>query len=132
VNHPNAAATHLALALLAGAASAQDDAPSAWSIVKCARYSDAWVEALRRQGADGIGTEFLARHDAFLASGCTARAEVCPRTAEEFALANIMIAQAMNAGTASTFPPFTCRERSRPTPSAPARPNARRIPDPRR
>jgi len=44
--------------------------------------------------------EFLDRHEAFLASGCTAKADVCPRSPEELELANIMVVAAMNAGTA--------------------------------
>jgi hypothetical protein len=49
-------------------------------------------------------------HEAFLASGCTARAAVCPRSAEELEIANVMVVLAMNAGTASTFLPFSCRK----------------------
>jgi len=54
------------------------------------------------------GHDFLANHEAFLASGCMKRPEVCPRSAEELDLANMMVVAAMNAGTASTFPPFRC------------------------
>jgi hypothetical protein len=68
-----------------------------WAEVKCARYKKAWNDALPRMKAKGLGREFLDRHEAFLASGCTAKADVCPRSA-------------MNAGTASTFPPFACRK----------------------
>ena len=49
------------------------------------------------------------RHEAFIASGCTRQGNVCPRSAEELDLANMMVVAAMNAGTASTFPPFACR-----------------------
>ena len=88
---------------------AQEGPPPSWSEVKCARYRTAWSEALARRGTRGLGREFLDRHEAFLASGCTARVDVCPRSAEEFDLANMMVVAAMNAGTASTFPPFACR-----------------------
>src|SRR3954447_21656853 len=54
--------------------------------------------------------KFLDRHEAFLASGCTAKADVCPRSPEELELANIMVLAAMNAGTASTFLPFSSRQ----------------------
>jgi len=92
--------------MLAGTgATAQE--PS-WVEVKCARYKKAWGEALERTKAQGLGGEFLERHDAFLASGCTAKTDVCPRSEEELALANMMVIAAMNAGTASTFPPFAC------------------------
>jgi len=88
-------------------ASAQE--PS-WAEVKCARYRRAWSEALTRQGRQGLSQDFLDRHEAFLKSGCTAKADVCPRSEEELALANMMVVAAMNAGTASTFPPFACRK----------------------
>jgi hypothetical protein len=50
------------------------------------------------------------RHEAFLASGCTAKADVCPRSSEELEVANFLVVLAMNAGTASTFLPFACRK----------------------
>ncbi|MGJ3265109.1 MAG: hypothetical protein ACFE0R_17945 [Salinarimonas sp.] len=81
-----------------------------WTREKCTRYTAAWAEATRRLGTEGISAEFVARHDAFLASGCTAPADVCPRSEAELALANVMVILAMNAGTASTFPPFACRD----------------------
>jgi hypothetical protein len=81
-----------------------------WVEVKCARYKKAWGDALARTKARGLGREFLDRHEAFLASGCTTKADVCPRSDEELALANMMVVAAMNAGTASTFPPFACRK----------------------
>lgn len=89
-------------------ASAQD-AGRSWSEVKCERYRSAWTEALRRRGGKGIGPEFMASHEAFLASGCTAQGNVCPRSAQEIDLANVLTIAAMNAGTASTFLPFACR-----------------------
>jgi hypothetical protein len=97
--------------LMAGSAAAQQtpDAPT-WRQIKCERYSKAWQTALARSGPQGLGTEFLARHAAFIASGCTGEANVCPRSPQELQLANIMIIAAMNAGTASTFPPFACRK----------------------
>ncbi|WP_029031197.1 hypothetical protein [Salinarimonas rosea] len=88
-------------------ARAQDDD---WTREKCRRYTAAWAEATRRLGTEGISAQFVARHDAFLASGCTAPADVCPRSEAELALANVMVILAMNAGTASTFPPFACRD----------------------
>ena len=89
---------------------AQQGQPPSWPEVKCARYSKAWSEALARRGTQGLGREFLDRHEAFLASGCTTKADVCPRSTEELELANMMVVAAMNAGTASTFPPFACRK----------------------
>jgi hypothetical protein len=89
---------------------AQTTPPKSWPEVKCERYGKAWTEALTRRGRQGLSPEFVERHEAFLASGCTARADVCPRSTEELDMANIMVVAAMNAGTASTFPPFACRK----------------------
>jgi hypothetical protein len=94
----------------ASLASAQEQPPQSWPEVKCARYRKAWTDALARQGKQGLSVEFLDRHEAFLASGCTTKADVCPRSTEELNLANMMVVAAMNAGTASTFPPFACRK----------------------
>jgi hypothetical protein len=80
-----------------------------WPEVKCERYGKAWTEALTRRGRQGLSPEFVERHEAFIASGCTTQADVCPRSTEELDMANIMVVAAMNAGTASTFPPFACR-----------------------
>lgn len=82
--------------------------PQSWPEVKCARYRKAWSEAVARVGTKGLGPEFLAQHEAFLASGCTARGSVCPRSEKELALADVMVLASMNFGTASTFPPFAC------------------------
>jgi hypothetical protein len=103
----------LLLSLCAGGSShaiAQQGQPPSWPEVKCSRYTKAWSDALARRGTQGLGREFLDRHEAFLASGCTTRADVCPRSTEELELANMMVVAAMNAGTASTFPPFACRK----------------------
>ena len=80
-----------------------------WTEEKCARYGKGWSELVARRGTSGLGEAFLARHEAFLASGCLARGDVCPRSAAELDVANILTILAMNAGTASTFLPFACR-----------------------
>ena len=95
------------LVLLAAPALAQ--APSDWRVEKCARYRVAWAEALKRFGRAGLSEEFLVRHDAFLTRACESPRDVCPRSPEELALANVMTLRAMNAGTASTFLPFACK-----------------------
>ena len=101
------AAAAMAACALAAPSAAQEG--RTWTQEKCARYEAAWKQALARRGTQGLGPDFLARHEAFIASGCTARAEVCPRSAEELALADILVIAAMNAGTAGTFLPFACR-----------------------
>jgi hypothetical protein len=89
---------------------AQNTPTKSWPEVKCERYGNAWTEALTRRGRQGLSPEFIERHEAFIASGCTTKADVCPRSTEELDMANIMVVAAMNAGTASTFPPFACRK----------------------
>jgi hypothetical protein len=108
---PAALATLLALspARAVTPPAAQEGRAQSWSEVKCERYRKAWTEALARRGTQGLGPDFIARHEAFLATGCTAKADVCPRSAEELDLANVLTILAMNAGTASTFLPFACR-----------------------
>jgi len=99
------------VALLATPAAAQGSAtspPPDWRAEKCARYARDWAEALKRFGRAGLSDDFVARHDAFLARGCDDPREVCPRSKEELARANVMTLRAMNAGTASTFLPFAC------------------------
>ena len=81
----------------------------AWQREKCAAYATAWTEAQRRFGTAGLGPSFIDGHAAFLASGCRTGRDICPRTAEELAMADRLTVAAMNTGTASTFPPFRCR-----------------------
>jgi hypothetical protein len=80
-----------------------------WSEVKCERYRKAWTAVLEKRGRAGLGAAFIERHEAFLASGCATPPDVCPRSPEEFEVANLLVIMAMNAGMASTFPPFSCR-----------------------
>ncbi|MBA1154824.1 hypothetical protein [Microvirga mediterraneensis] len=107
---PTIAAIVTFLACFAEPSVAQEPQGQSWPEVKCARYRKAWSDALAHRGMKGLSQEFVARHDDFLASGCTAKGDVCPRSAEELDLANMMVVAAMNAGTASTFPPFACRK----------------------
>ena len=79
-----------------------------WTVVKCEHYRQSWNEALARGFARDIGPDFRQQHETFLASGCSGAHDVCPRSQSEMNLANIMTVAAMNAGTASTFPPFGC------------------------
>lgn len=97
-------------ALLACALPPSEAAGSTWRETKCERYGQAWAEVKRRFGTDGLGPAFMASHDAFISSGCTAQADVCPRSSREIEIANILTVAAMNAGTASTFLPFACRK----------------------
>ena len=88
---------------------AQQSGGTDWPTEKCNRYRKAYDQSIARLGKKGLGQEFLASHDAFLASNCQARAEVCARSKEELDLANRLVVMAMNSGMSSTFLPFTCR-----------------------
>jgi hypothetical protein len=96
--------------LLAALVAFPSAAQRSWNEEKCVRYGDAWPEALARFGQQGLGDAFLAAHDAFLASGCVSREPVCPRSRQEEDIANAMTIVAMNAGMASSFVPFRCRD----------------------
>jgi hypothetical protein len=100
----------LLLAMIATGAAAQAPAPETWPAVKCARYKEGYRVAITRQGRQGLGAEFLAKHDAFLASDCAGEHDVCPRSKEELDLANTLVILGMNQGMASTFMPFACRK----------------------
>ncbi|MCZ8181850.1 MAG: hypothetical protein O9322_02685 [Beijerinckiaceae bacterium] len=97
-----------ALILLPQSILAQQTAPDDWPRVKCEIYTKATAEALQRFGRTGLGVEFLARHEAFLAGGCAGERDVCPKSPEELRLANALVIRGMNAGMASTFFPFGC------------------------
>ena len=90
-------------------ATAQPRGGPGWHDRKCTLYRSAWDRALVRQGSVGLSAGFLASHDAFLASNCTRRADVCARSPEELQLANTMVVLSMNFGAASTLAPFYCR-----------------------
>ena len=100
----------LAVMLASGSALAFAQSGSTdWPTEKCNRYRKAYDQSIARLGKKGLGADFLASHDAFLASNCQARAEVCARSREELELANRLVLMAMNSGMSGTFLPFTCR-----------------------
>jgi hypothetical protein len=99
----------LVLLMIAEGAGQPAGQPRSWTEEKCYRYSQATTDALRRWGNEGLGRDFLDRHDRFIAGGCTGEADVCPRSPREIELANILTVRALNAGMASTFLPFGCR-----------------------
>lgn len=92
---------------LSGKAMAQTP-PVSWPEEKCAIYREAWTRFLAARGPSGLGRDFLAAQEAFIASGCTER-RVCPRSKEELDAANTLTILAMNARMASTFLPFSCK-----------------------
>jgi hypothetical protein len=92
-------------------AHAEDPAVEAWAKEKCVRYERAWKRATDFVGPNGISREFIEGNEKFIADGCSSGADVCPRSAEEIKLANVLTMAAMNFGTASSFLPFVCRQR---------------------
>jgi hypothetical protein len=80
-----------------------------WIEEKCFRYRQAWNDLLARRGTDRLSQDFIDQNTAFIDGGCTAKADVCPSTERDLEFANILTIRAMNAGTASSFPPFVCR-----------------------
>jgi hypothetical protein len=99
-----------AMMVLAIPALAQVSREETWPRIKCDNYRKAWAFTLARRDRQGLGAEFIAAHEAFLASDCNGERNVCPRSKEELDLANLMVILAMNAGTASTFLPFACKK----------------------
>ncbi|AML53794.1 hypothetical protein [Falsihalocynthiibacter arcticus] len=81
-----------------------------WTEQKCVLYQSAWNWAYDSIGPEGVSAEFIAQNDSFMATGCTERTVVCPRSDEELDMANMLTVMTMNEGMASTFVPFTCRE----------------------
>ena len=79
-----------------------------WSAQKCVLYEDAVGDALQILGRDGIREDFLARNAAFIAGGCSGQGDICPQTAQEFELVDLLTVMTMNEGMASTFVPFGC------------------------
>ncbi|HYF09751.1 MAG TPA: hypothetical protein VD970_19190 [Acetobacteraceae bacterium] len=99
----------MAIVLAATAAPAREPRGQGWNEEKCARYTAGWHEALSRLGREGLGTGFVAAHEAFLAAGCRGPRRVCPRSEAELRMADALTAAAVNARIAGSFLPFGCR-----------------------
>lgn len=81
-----------------------------WRAEKCRRYGNVWHRVKQSEAARGLSASFVTAHEAFIASGCTAPADVCPRSAAELEVANQLVLMAMSEGMASTFLPFACKK----------------------
>ncbi len=105
-----------ALALICGAAyfpaAAQTQSLEglSWGAQKCVLYESAVIDALQMLGRSGIRDEFLARNTEFIENGCVANDTICPETAREVDLVNLLTVMTMNEGMASTFVPFDCAD----------------------
>jgi hypothetical protein len=92
----------------AAVAIAEAEAKRSWSEEKCFRYQRDWNEALRRYGPSAFSPEFLGGVDAFIGSGCERAAKVCPRTAKDRELVDVLAIRVVNEGMSTTFLPFDC------------------------
>lgn len=101
----------LAVAAALCAIGAANDAAAAkrsWPEEKCFRYQRDWSEALRRYGPDGLSAEFMAGNAAFIGAGCASLAKVCPRTAKDRELVDVLAIRVVNESMSTTFLPFGC------------------------
>ena len=91
-----------AAALLALPAAADD-----WTARKCLLYTRAWNQASAGDGLAGVGRDFVAGNEAFIASGCHG-GSICPGTPAELALADRLTLMAVAEGMTGSFLPFAC------------------------
>ncbi|QGG89769.1 hypothetical protein GH983_04485 [Agrobacterium sp. MA01] len=86
------------------------EARSDWQRKKCDVYRQAFAEILDHVGREGVSDIFLVQNQAFIDSGCLADIDACPQTEADIEVANGLTIASMNAGAASSFSPFRCRE----------------------
>lgn len=95
--------------LALGSMAKAEEAPAdVWTLRKCALYAQATEDALAALGREGLSPRFIEENQAFIASGCVAPARICAKTAQDYALADLLTMMTMNEGMASTFVPFGC------------------------
>lgn len=97
----------LAALVAIGLAAPAVAADPAWSARKCTLYAEAWDHVRQGGGLDGVGADFVAAQDGFIASGC-AQGRYCPRSDAETDLANTLSLMMMNEGVTGSFLPFGC------------------------
>lgn len=86
----------------------ENHASPEWRAEKCRLYTAAWNRVRQMPSFKTLSATFVSEHEAFLAGGCTGPARVCPRSKNEFDIANMLVLMAMDEGMASTFLPFAC------------------------
>ena len=84
-----------------------------WRATKCALYQTHRDDIRAQMPANATSTAFDDQEDEFVASGCTARAYVCPQNRAELEYANLMSVVMMNEGATGSFLPFACKETGR-------------------
>jgi len=91
---------------------ASTEARSAWQVEKCEVFAKALDRILARMGTDDVSPDFIDNNRAYIASGCLAPVDACPKTPKDIEIANGLTIATMNAGAASTFSPFRCRQQN--------------------
>ena len=79
-----------------------------WTEEKCRRYKRDFAEALRRWGPAEVSRAFIEGNKAFIESGCESGVKVCPQSARERELVDVLTIRVVNEGMSSTFLPFAC------------------------
>lgn len=100
----------VALSLAGLAASGSPVVADDWTARKCVLYGDAWDYLMAGGVPEGVSAEFVAGHAAFVASGCLDRGHVCPESAAEREIADMLSLMAVAEGMAGSFLPFGCAE----------------------
>lgn len=108
IRHSAALALVSAAALAASLAHAEPPALSEWTAQKCVLYGESWDWVLRTQDLSDISPRFLTDHQSFIEARCDHSITICPETAAELKLADLLTILSMNEGMASTFVPFAC------------------------
>jgi hypothetical protein len=96
------------LAIVSGARGGDVQPKRSWAEEKCVRYQRDWGEALRRFGREGLSADFVTANQAFIGSGCLSLDKICPRSARERELADVLAIRVVNEGMSTTFLPFDC------------------------
>lgn len=99
----------LGVLLLASAGTVATAKADAWSEKKCALYGDAWNRVLEWRGGEGLGQDFVEGNKRFIAGGCSTPASVCPKSAAEFEVADMLSMMAVSQGITGSFLPFGCK-----------------------
>lgn len=98
----------LAVAAAAAPAAGLAQVSPDWTATKCRLYSAAWARVIDERGTQGLDEDFLLAHQRFLDAGCEGPRDVCPRTPQELALADLLSVVAINEGMTGSFLPFGC------------------------
>ena len=72
------------------------------------QYKRDFAEALRRWGPAEVSRAFIEGNMAFIESGCESGVKVCPQSARERELVDVLTIRVVNEGMSSTFLPFAC------------------------